>query len=123
MSFNPANWAGDCTFGSVAFLVNEPSALNIPMFGAKTIRGVRSVPYASPPRTMVQVTGREPATLALSLTILTSDYPDLLAKVSATDTLTLQDDAPVAGVLLDELGTPMHDPFGLTFVTAVFMSG
>lgn len=123
MSFNPANWAGDCTFGSVAFLVDEPSALNIPMFGAKTIKGVRSVPYASPPRNIIQITGREPATLTLSLTILTTDYPDLFAKVGTTDTLTLQDDAPVAGVLLDELGGPMHDPFGLTFVTATFISG
>lgn len=116
-------YAGDCTFGSVAFLVDEPSALNIPMFGTKTIKGVRSVPYASPPRTIIQITGREPATLTLSLTILTSDYPDLLAKACTTDTLTLQDDAPVAGVLLDELGRPMHDPFGLTFVTATFISG
>ncbi|MGN6809257.1 MAG: hypothetical protein ACTHMP_00135 [Thermomicrobiales bacterium] len=121
MSFNPADWAGDCTFGSVAFLVDEPSALTKPLFPAQTIKGVRSVPYANPPKNIIQVTGREPGQLALSVTILTTAYASLLAKVGTFATLTIVGESAVSTVLLDSVTNVQHDPVGLTFCTATFL--
>ena len=114
-------YAGDCTFGAVAFLVDEPSALTKPLFPAKVIKGVRSVPYASPPRNIIQVTGREPGELSLAVTILTTDYASLLAKIGTFDTLTIVGESAVSNVLLDGLANVQHDPVGLTFCTATFV--
>lgn len=116
-------YAGDCTFGSVAFLVDEPSALTKPLFPTQVIKGVRSVPYANPPRNIIQITGREPGQLALSVVILTSDYAGLLAKVGTFDTLTLVGEDAVSNVLLDSLTNVQHDDRGVTFLTATFVGG
>lgn len=115
-------YAGDCTFGAVAFLADEPSALTKPLFPAQTIKGVRSVPYASPPRSIIQVTGREPGQIALAVVILTTAYASLLAKVGTTDTLTLVGESAVSGVLLDSITDVRHDDIGLTYLTATFVS-
>jgi hypothetical protein len=116
-------YAGDCTFGAVSFLVDEPSALTKPLFPAKVIKGVRSVPYANPPRNIIQITGREPGQLTLSIVILATDYASLLAKVGTFDTLTLVGESAVTNVLLDGVDNVQHDDRGLIFCTATFVGG
>lgn len=115
-------YAGDCTFGAVAFLVDEPSALSKPQFGSQVIKGVRSVPYASPARSIVQVTGRDLAQLTLAVTIVSADFASLFAKIGTTDTLTLVGESAVSGVLLDSITNVEHEDIGITHCSAVFVS-
>lgn len=115
-------YAGDCTFGAVAFLAEEPSALTKPQFGSQVIKGVKPVPYASPPRTIVQITGRELGQIVLAITIVTTDFASLLAKVGTTDTLTLVGESAVSNVLLDSILNVAHEDIGITHCSATFVS-
>jgi hypothetical protein len=116
------DYTGNCTFSGVAFLTEQTGDFARAAFPTERQLAIRHVPWGG--RTIVQDLGAQATALTLTLTLLSSAYAALQAKVGTIGTLALVGAPAQSGVLLQTLtNVTLDDAHGIVTLQAQFLGG